>query len=1367
MKEYIRILSVNVGRGSQNQTACFSEATREMDPIDLILIQEPWWSGNTSISGPARSTGLRGWTPFLPKSVIGQNERPRVHAYARNNSPFHIQQRFDIIEDLDVQILDLIYFSPHRTITRLINVYNQKPPRDDGPEGTYAIEKIKDIQFPPDIPTIFVGDWNTKHPRICVMPEYQPGPSARARLLVEWMDENGMVLWNEHNRTTRISPATGKGSALDLTILNGTARQAQIMKDWTVMDRLNGGSDHFATAFSIGKPGNEIQSVCGKVLNWKGAEKKEFLLALAEEKERVSARFTQIFGPVTHPGPVSKRQIDDATKFLADLLVSTADRAVKVRKPSKYANPWWDRKCTEALAEMRQTRSESLEAKRQNMGIPDWEAETRALHAFNRWTRVYKKAKRDYYNKMKEEANQDNIWSLYKWGRGERQYQSPPIRRTDGSMATEHSEKCEILRNTLLPPPPDLPHIQPPNLDPLETDSPWTRITRNEVRDSIRSAAPYNAPGPSGLAGIAWKWAYEALPDEIYHLIAKSLDLGYHPRSFHDSITVILQKPDKPDYSIPKAYRPIQLLEVLGKVMERIQARRIAYHLLKNDLISPYQLGGVRGRSAEDISLAILHDIESSLNRQMTSSLLTFDISGFFNNVSHPVLLNRLRELKVPLPIVKWVNSFLRDRRTVVCLDGRRDEMVEINTGVPQGSCVSPILACCLTTGLEGSIKRALSAEQLPQDTRENMLLMNSVTSPTAIYVDDGAIATHSDSLATNIAMLRIARSTAEQWLNERGLSTELSKDGLIHFSRRRRDQNANPQLQVTVSGNTHTVTATSELKWLGITYDRKLNFNSHTKSAASKALRAIALTGFLGNSLRGISQEHRRLFYICGIRPILTYGSTVWWKGSRTHINILTPVQNRALRLITGGFRTSPTTALEVESSVPPIDLFLDYLRTRAATRISKLTLNHPVVIRLPPTVRPPEANTLSVPLKTPYLPVRQYRNLARRHNAEQARLEEYAESTQLWKLAAYIIPGTENINILAETPWHRTEFDADLRDRICFLTPPNDPNPDIKEIWTERHHAQITQWKTDNRNRLLVYTDGSLSFTRDGRHTGWGFVGLRNNAIAKLEKGSTGPRAEAYDAEMEALAQASSYALSALEDSALNTHSVHFFTDNTGAIQRIFKGTPGKAQSCSLRFRQNILQILDHLPDISITVEWVPGHCKIQGNEIADRLAKRGSRLQPPNPGRTSYAYVGATWKRALGDMWRDRWASITRHPRADFTPADRFPPQLSPTRRFTELSRTTFSRSFQARTGHAHIGAYYSRFVPTETVECPCGEPCQTRNHILLECEQYERFRHLLGQCDEDRALDTLLGTDKGIARLAEFIEVTDAFAKVPFV
>ena len=98
--------------------------------------------------------------------------------------------------------------------------------------------------------------------------------------------------------------------------------------------------------------------------------------------------------------------------------------------------------------------------------------------------------------------------------------------------------------------------------------------------------------------------------------------------------------------------------------------------------------------------------------------------------------------------------------------------------------------------------------------------------------------------------------------------------------------------------------------------------------------------------------------------------------RGSQTHVNLLAPVRNR---VITGGFRTSPTNAFEVEFSVLLINLFLDYLRMRVATRTAKLTPNHPIVIRLPPAVCPPDADTSSIPLKTPYPPSRRYRNATR----------------------------------------------------------------------------------------------------------------------------------------------------------------------------------------------------------------------------------------------------------------------------------------------------------------------------------------------------------------------------------------------------
>src|SRR5260221_13638070 len=56
--------------------------------------------------------------------------------------------------------------------------------------------------------------------------------------------------------------------------------------------------------------------------------------------------------------------------------------------------------------------------------------------------------------------------------------------------------------------------------------------------------------------------------------------------------------------------------------------------------------------------------------------------------------------------------------------------------------------------------------------------------------------------------------------------------------------------------------------------------------------------------------------------------------------------------------------------------------------------------------------------------------------------------------------------------------------------------------------------------------------------------------------------------------------------------------------------------------------------------------------------------------------------------------------------------------------------FSRLIQCRTGHAHTGEYYKRFVPTQPTECQCRAAVQTRQRIKLECKTHQRHRHKLG-------------------------------------
>ncbi|KAK0212341.1 hypothetical protein DFS33DRAFT_1247902, partial [Desarmillaria ectypa] len=82
---------------------------------------------------------------------------------------------------------------------------------------------------------------------------------------------------------------------------------------------------------------------------------------------------------------------------------------------------------------------------------------------------------------------------------------------------------------------------------------------------------------------------------------------------------------------------------------------------------------------------------------------------------------------------------------------------------------------------------------------------------------------------------------------------------------------------------------------------------------------------------------------------------------------------------------------------------------------------------------------------------------------------------------------------------------------------------------------------------------------------------------------------------------------------------------------------------------------------------------------------------------------------------------------------------------------------------RTGHGYIGEYYAQFVPSENVDCPCGELFQTREHIIHECPLYEMQRGILRNVSRTLYLPDILGTKEGIAALGEFIENSGAFTR----
>ena len=319
----------------------------------------------------------------------------------------------------------------------------------------------------------------------------------------------------------------------------------------------------------------------------------------------------------------------------------------------------------------------------------------------------------------------------------------------------------------------------------------------------------------------------------------------------------------------------------------------------------------------------------------------------------------------------------------------------------------------------------------------------------------------------------------------------------------------------------------------------------------------------------------------------------------------------------------------------------------------------------------------------------------------------------------------------------------------------------------WARQHKRLLRKIETKP-EELTVYTDGSLSHDQGVWRTGAGIVAFCRGKALFQHRIALGEFAEVYDAEMEGLASGAEAVLEWLAQTGPRhgIQQIRFFADNTGALQRIYKGTPGLDQDRSLRFRRATHHILDTNPELKIDITWVPGHHDVPGNELADRLAKRGSTDASMQPGYQSAAFARNTSRRDLRDRWRKAWeANSNHHGRSDFRIANQMQPSTTPLKRLLQLDRKTFSRVFQCRTGHAHIGSYYDYFEIQEPKSCACGATFQTRKHILLECTTHNEHRHILADDNGNIQLGDILGSVKGIERLARFITATGAYNKPP--
>ena len=165
-----------------------------------------------------------------------------------------------------------------------------------------------------------------------------------------------------------------------------------------------------------------------------------------------------------------------------------------------------------------------------------------------------------------EGANKKNMWDFISWySSGKRKH---PLYTSPTQVPTSDEERAKSFISQFFPPPPPVAPYIPPDF--THHTRGWAPLMREEVSEALNSCKDDSAPGPSQVTYKAVKWAWEAHSPTLWYLFSHCINLGHYPTPFKTSITSVVGKPNKADYTKPSSFRPIQLMECPGKALEKL-----------------------------------------------------------------------------------------------------------------------------------------------------------------------------------------------------------------------------------------------------------------------------------------------------------------------------------------------------------------------------------------------------------------------------------------------------------------------------------------------------------------------------------------------------------------------------------------------------------------------------------------------------------------------------------------------------------------------------------------------------------------------------------------------------------------------------
>ena len=394
-------------------------------------------------------------------------------------------------------------------------------------------------------------------------------------------------------------------------------------------------------------------------------------------------------------------------------------------------------------------------------------------------------------------------------------------------------------------------------------------VTLPELSNVIGKLSTSRAVGVDDMPIFAIKGCFPVIAPHILHLINTSISTQTFPDAWKVATVTPVHKSG--DSCIPGNFRPISILPVLSKILEKVVCLQLTSYLVTNHILFPFQYAYRPSHSTEDALLDVLEWTAQQIEAGKVASMTSIDLSKAFDSVDHSVLLNKLGWYGIAQG---WFSSYLTGRSQLV---RGSSATLPLSHGVPQGSIVGPILFLIFVNDMSCFLPhgRVLS------------------------YADDTQIL---DSATPNSTGLQNLKSRGEEnisclqhWFSLNSLKMNAGKTCFALLGTRHSIQGAG---EFALKVNDTYIRPQKHLKMLGVFIDQTLCWDAHISFIIRKA-NAILVSLYKIRS--HLSPEVLSILVQSHVFPLLYYCSSVWGGVHDCRLDRLQKVIHFAARLITG----------------------------------------------------------------------------------------------------------------------------------------------------------------------------------------------------------------------------------------------------------------------------------------------------------------------------------------------------------------------------------------------------------------------------------------------------------------------------------